>query len=313
MPSRGFPFPRRSDTTAWMQPSSDRRALAVLLFGACMIGFGPVLVRLAREGGVGPAAAAFWRVSLALPILTAMALRGGGESGRLRPAWIAALAGFLFAGDLVFWHYGIRFAAIATATVLSNMTPIIVTAVAWVVLREQPKPIFLVGMALAIAGSAVMGLAKGGAGVNPALGNAFAAGAAVWYALYILSVRQARQTMGASVLMMWSSLVGVPLLLVCGLSLGEPFWPTQPLGWFAVAGLGLMHVAGQGSIAWALGRLPAPLAAVVVLVQPVVAAWLGWVLFAEALGPVQAAGAAAALTGVVLAQWASRPTAVQAP
>ena len=78
-----------------------------------------------------------------------------------------------------------------------------------------------------------------------------------------------------------------------------------------------MHVAGQGSIAWAMGRLPTSTASVVVLVQPVVAAWLGWVLFAEAIGPLQAAGAAVALGGVVLAQWASRarpvaPAAVSA-
>jgi drug/metabolite transporter (DMT)-like permease len=36
------------------------------------------------------------------------------------------------------------------------------------------------------------------------------------------------------------------------------------------------------------------------------------VLFSEALGPLQAAGAAVALGGVVLAQWASRPKATLA-
>jgi drug/metabolite transporter (DMT)-like permease len=58
---------------------------------------------------------------------------------------------------------------------------------------------------------------------------------------------------------------------------------------------------------------------VVVLVQPVVAGYAGWILFGEALGPLQTAGAAVALGGVVLAQWASRgaarapPAAAQAP
>jgi drug/metabolite transporter (DMT)-like permease len=68
-----------------------------------------------------------------------------------------------------------------------------------------------------------------------------------------------------------------------------------------------VHIGGQGSIAWAMGRLPTPLASVVVLVQPVVATYAGWVLFGEALGPLQTAGAVVALAGVVLAQWASRP------
>ncbi len=107
--------------------------------------------------------------------------------------------------------------------------------------------------------------------------------------------------------MYWSSVVGMPLMLVAALLLREQILPTGPSGWAACVGLGLMHVAGQGSIAWAMGRLPTATASVVVLVQPVVAAWLGWVLFAEALGPLQGAGAAVALGGVVLAQWASRP------
>jgi len=77
----------------------------------------------------------------------------------------------------------------------------------------------------------------------------------------------------------------------------------------ACLGLGLVHIGGQGSIAWAMGRLPAALASVVVLVQPVVAAYAGWLLFGEALGPLQVAGAAVALSGVVLAQWAARTRA----
>ena len=56
-----------------------------------------------------------------------------------------------------------------------------------------------------------------------------------------------------------------------------------------------------------MGRLPTSLASVVVLVQPVVATYAGFLLFGEALGPMQAIGAIVALTGVVLAQWASRP------
>ena len=81
------------------------------------------------------------------------------------------------------------------------------------------------------------------------------------------------------------------------------------LGMIAAIHAVLTVRTAQGSIAWALGRLPAATASVVVLVQPVVAAVLGWLLFAEALGPVQALGAAIALGGVVLAQTASRKPA----
>ncbi|HKP78136.1 MAG TPA: EamA family transporter, partial [Phenylobacterium sp.] len=99
------------------------------------------------------------------------------------------------------------------------------------------------------------------------------------------------------------------LMLTTALLLGEPILPGGAAGWAACAGLGLMHVAGQGSIAWAMGRLPTATASVVVLIQPVVAACLGWILFAEPIGPLQGLGAAITLGGVVLAQWASRKRA----
>ncbi|MDP2227177.1 MAG: DMT family transporter, partial [Moraxellaceae bacterium] len=118
----------------------------------------------------------------------------------------------------------------------------------------------------------------------------------------------ARRTEAALKIMFWSSQTGSPLLLIAALQLGETILPASAGGWAACAGLGVLHVAGLGAIAWALGRLPAATASVVVLIQPVVAAAAGWLLFAEALGPVQALGGAITLAGVALAQWSARPS-----
>jgi drug/metabolite transporter (DMT)-like permease len=51
---------------------------------------------------------------------------------------------------------------------------------------------------------------------------------------------------------------------------------------------------------------------VVVLIQPVVAAALGWFIFREALGPWQALGGVVALLGVALAQWSASATSAKA-
>jgi drug/metabolite transporter (DMT)-like permease len=244
-----------------------------------------------------------WRMLFALPLLAMIARRGSGGVGA--PNWILVLAGAAFALDLAFWHYGIALTSVAKATVLSNLTPVIVTGVAWLVFRERIRPLFLA----AVGGASFMSLARdpGLPGVNPPLGDALSAMAAVWYALYFLAVQRARATSGAAQVMFWSSLTAAPLLLVAALTLGERLLPATIGGWAACVGLGVMHVTGQGAIAWALGRLPASLTSIVVLVQPVVAGILGWILFAEVLGPGQVAGAIIALTGVILAQAAARP------
>jgi drug/metabolite transporter (DMT)-like permease len=229
-------------------------------------------------------------------------------TGRIgAPPRIALWAGLFFALDLGFWHYGIRYTSVTNATVLSNLTPVVVTAFAWIFLKQRPGWLFLAAVAAAVGGAWLMAIEKGGGGLrNQPLGDVLSAITALWYALYFLTMAEGRRTEGASRLMLWVSIVGAPLMLLTALLLGEPILPAGLAGWAACMGLGLMHVTGQGSIAWAMGRLPTSTASVVVLIQPVVAAYLGWVLFMEPIGPLQALGAAVTLGGVVLAQWASR-------
>jgi drug/metabolite transporter (DMT)-like permease len=216
------------------------------------------------------------------------------------------LAGLTFALDLGCWHYSIRYTSVANATVLPNLTPVLVTLASWIWLKERPRPVFLVGMVAAIGGAVVMAQASTSAraGPLPHLGDALAASTAVWYGLYFLAVRSARQSHSTVRVVLWSCLFGAPLLLATALAAGEPVLPATAAGWAAAVGLGLAHVFGQGSIAWALGRLPVSTASVTVLVQPVAAALLAYLIFAGALTPLQAAGGAAALIGVVIAQQA---------
>lgn len=281
--------------------------LMVLIASAAVLGLAPILVRLAD---VGPAAAGMWRFAFALPLLMLLAWRPGqaaGERGPGRPSALMGLAALFFVLDLSFWHYSIAFTSVANATVLTNLTPVIVTAAAWLMFRERPRALFLIALAVALAGAWTMSAgADGRQGSNPRLGDLFAAVTALWYAGYFLTVKTLRGRAAATRIMLWTTALGLAPLLGLALALGERLTPGSTGGWLACAGLGLVHVAGQGGVAWSLGRLPAALTAVTVLIQPVVAAVLGWLLFAETLTAPQLAGGAAVLAGVVLAQWSAR-------
>ena len=286
---------------------TDRaRALIALILGACAIAFAPIFVRLT---GAGPAATGFWRLLLALPALTFMTAlaRSGERGGRFRPTAGALLAGVFFALDLGFWHYGIKFTTVADATILANLSPVFVTVGAWLLLSERPGRLFVAGLALALGGA--WAIAAGhGAAAGPArgLGDGLSIATAVWYAAYMLVVRRARAGQSASALMLWSSAMGALLLLSAALALKEPILPASPGGWAACVGLATVHVAGQGAITWALGRLEAAVASVIILAQPVLAAVLGWIIFSEPMGPLQIAGGVIALAGVGLAQASTR-------
>ncbi len=279
-------------------------ALIVLIGAACVLGLAPILVRLTETG---PAAAGFWRFAFAMPLLLLVTARPGAE-GTGRPGRWAALAGLFFVLDLSFWHYGIVMTSVANATVLCNLTPVVVTLFGWLAFRDRPGRLFLLALALALGGAFAMAAgADGGQGTNPLLGDLFSLSVAVWYSGYFLAVKAARRTMSASRVMLWSTGIGTPLLLIVALGLGENILPAGPGGWMACLALGAMHVVGQGGVAWALGRLPAGITAVTILIQPVVAAGLSWLVFAETMTPIQMLGGAVVLAAVVLAQWPARP------
>lgn len=290
------------------RPSTRAFALIVLLIAASVLGLAPILVRLTETG---PAAAGFWRFLFALPLLTILAAREPGGVGA--PSKWALLAGLFFALDLSFWHYGIVMTSVANATVLCNLTPVVVTLFGWFVLKERPHRLFILALALAMGGAFAMAAgADGGQGTNPMLGDLFSLSVAVWYSGYFLAVQAARRTAGAMRVTFWATLLGAPLLLIVALALGEDVIPAGPAGWAACVAMGVMHVFGQGGVAWALGKLPASVTAVTILIQPVVAGLLGWWIFGETLTPVQALGGALVLGAIVLAQRSQRAKTVQA-
>src|SRR5438477_11696983 len=87
--------------------SSHPFAFPALFIGSSALAFGPWLVRLS---GVGPVAAGFWRLALALPFLFVIAAltRQPVHWPARRLALLIGLAGFFFAADLAAWHMGIH-------------------------------------------------------------------------------------------------------------------------------------------------------------------------------------------------------------
>lgn len=279
--------------------------LAVLVGAAMVLGLAPILVRLADTG---PTAAAFWRFVFALPLLVLVTARtaGGGLGSPSKPMALAAL---FFVLDFSFWHYGIVMTSVANATLLCNLAPVVVTLFVWLAWGERPARIFILALVLALAGAAAMAAgASGEQGSNPLLGDLLSTGTAVWYAGYFLAVSVARRRATAFRVMTWSTLIATPGLLAVSLILGEQIFPASLGGWLACAAMGLMHIVGQGGVTWALGRVPASLTSLVVLIQPVAAAALAWMLFAETMTPIQMAGGVLVLIGIVLAQRSSRRT-----
>jgi drug/metabolite transporter (DMT)-like permease len=103
--------------------------------------------------------------------------------------------------------------------------------------------------------------------------------------------------------MFWATLSSAFVALLLSLGFHEALLPHTLTGWLMLIGLGLVvHVGGQGLIAFGVGRLPIVASTVLLWMQPLVAAALSWIMFGEALGPLALAGAALVLAGIYVVQ-----------
>ena len=282
-------------------------AFAALLVGGMAIGFAGIFMRLSD---VNPLASAFWRMALAAPFLWAwaFAVRGQDEAAGKRTDFTKALvlAGIYFAGDMGIWHLSLHYTTVANATLLSNFAPIFIALWMWVAYRVRFAPIFIVGMLIALAGAMMLvGPNAGGpaSGSTKLLGDALGLGSAVFYAAYQLVIKDARSAYSTARLMAWSTTITGIALLPFALAAPGAFWPAQAAGWLPLLALALVaQIGGQTVIAYASAHLPANLSSVSLLIQPLTAAVAAWMIFQEAIGPLQMAGGALLLWGIYLSK-----------
>lgn len=278
-----------------------RPALPALLVGATFIALSPIFVRLSD---VGPTASAFWRVALAAPLLWPLLLL----SRAARPVSISwklfAAAGLAFAGDLAFWHWSIRFTSVANSTLLANLAAPFVTLAVWIFWRQRPSATFAIGLGAALIGVAMLVRTSLAFSATALLGDAFGVITALFYAAYILAVKELRDRGAATLFVMAvSTTLTAVLLLPVAVASGDALVPATAGGWLVLIGLAwISHCAGQGLIAYSLAHLPAAFSSVSLLFQPVMAAIFAWVLLAEPLAPLQILGGWVVLAGIYLAR-----------
>lgn len=269
----------------------------MLVAGAIAIGFAPIGLRLSE---FEPQATGFWRFAFSLPLMAIVITAQGGKIGR--PSLMSLLAGLFFGLDIAFWHASLVMTSVANATFLVNLGNAAVGLVAWVVLREKPQRIWLVALGIALFGAFLLsrGAADGGASTLP--GDLLALLAAVMVGLYLFFAKLARRDAGALQVLFWSTATTLAVSAAACVVRAETLIPPDP-SWFLwpLALAVVAHVVGQGLIVAGVGRTPAAVAGLLLLIQPVAGALVAWPLFGEVLLPVQLAGCGLVLAGVWLA------------
>jgi drug/metabolite transporter (DMT)-like permease len=289
-------------------PAVSPYGVWVLVVGAVLISFSGIFVRISE---LGPTATGFHRLFLALPIFwlwMAGEARKNPERLPVRRSdwWGLALCGLFMAGDLVLWHWSLHMTSVANATLLGNSAPIFVALAGWLLFGLRFSPLFLLGLALAIGGAAVLVGISFGQGQRPFLGDLMCVVVGAFYAAYIMMVGRLRGRFSTATVMGVSGVFTCLALLPVALISGESLTAHSLHGWAVLFALAwLSQVAGQSAITWSLAHLPTAFGAVALLVNPVAAALFAWAALGERIGPLQAVGGAVVLIGIALARQGS--------
>ena len=284
---------------------SDLSYRLMALAGVVCISFAPILVRVADDAG--DLTIAFFRSLYALPFLALLYFRTRDKDERPRKNRLLAVSAGIFLGlDLTFWHASIGEIGAGLATVIVNLQVIFVALLAWVIFQEKPGrravallPLILVGVLL-ISGTG----STDAYGDSPMLGTAQGLLSAVFYACFVLLLRESGRGHSApSAGPVFDSTIGTAATtLIIGLVFASDFdlafsWPLH--GWFLLLGV-VSQVTGWMLIAKALPNLPALETSVLLLGQPMLAILWARLLFDEALGTSQWIGVAIVLAGLVI-------------
>lgn len=287
----------------------------VALAGAvAAISTAAAVIRLAAPLDAALIAAA--RVSVTVLALGLVARRATAEAWRVlgrsrRALGSCVLAGVCLAAHFATWIASLGLTSVVRSVALVSTQPLFAGLVARALGDRAPPRLYL-GTLIAIAGTVIM-VDPGAAARDSAslLGDGLALIGAVTAAVYLALGRAVHRELGDELpvegYFVLVNLTAAACLWVFALTWawvgGVALWPAGAEGadLLALIWLGLVPgLIGHGALNWAVRRVPVHVVSLAVLVEPVGAAGIAYVVLGEAVGPREALGALALLVGVAL-------------
>ncbi len=229
---------------------------------------------------------------------------------------LGVFAGVALAAHFTFWIVSLGLTSIAASTAIVTSNPLWLSLYAWLVLKQKPSQMVIVGLLVTFAGGILIGIgdATGTSGFqNPLLGDGLALLGAFAGAAYYLLGRNS-QHLGlslrsyAGIAYGTAALVLAPMPFLFGF---QPFsYPLETYFWILLLGL-IPQLIGHTSVNWAVKYLNPAVVASVVLLEPIGSAVGAIFLFKEIPGIGIILGGLVLLTGVLIVVRAPQTTSAR--
>jgi drug/metabolite transporter (DMT)-like permease len=288
---------------------------ALLLTIAVLLWSGTAVIGRAAAGHVPPFALSFWRWLMAFVIFLPL---GGPSLWRARRAalrawpWLVALSFLGMGGFAVPYFTGLQFTQAVNAAVLNALGPVLILVIAAVTVGARVTALQLVGVALGVAGTAMI-IFRGdldallSLGIN--VGDAFLLLAVFFWSAYTVAFKRAPAELDQWALMLALSGLSVPML--------GPFYALE---WASRGGfdldwrnVGVIFYSGVCSsvlayLCWNRGVavIGAARAGASQYLMPVFGALLAYLLLGEEIGWYHFAGMALIFAGIAFSSTRGR-------
>ena len=290
-----------------MTRTSLTAGLLIGVLASLAFGTSGALAKPLMEAGWSPAATVTVRAGLAGILLLPFAFRA--LRGKWGVVWkgrwrILGMALIGVAGTQLVYFASLQRIPVSSALLIEYLAPLLL--VAWIAIgtRRLPRPIVLIGAALAVGGLAMI---IGPVGGGDPLGYVFAGAATVGCALYyVIAARPAHGlppvALAAFGLVLGSAslgLVGLLGLVPFEFVLGEVATSGMLVPWWApMLLLAVTTAVGYATSVTASQMLGSRLMSFVGMLEVVFASLFAWISLGEALGPFQMLGGVLILAGI---------------
>jgi O-acetylserine/cysteine efflux transporter len=277
--------------------NNRRLVFAALIAAGVLWGTTVPLSKLALAW-LGPAWLAFGRFGVAATVLLLVAGRDKLRA-MCRPTVLASGA-VGYGGSVLLQNLGIVRTSVTHAALIVGATPVLIAIIAAVWQRTMAKPVAWAGFAVSLVGVALVASGKGGGATLGGDGLVLAS-QLISAGFTVAQVRLLRDRDPVAITGVQFLGAAIAVLPIAVITEGAPAPPSGLGSLLAAAGLAFCGTVLPFTLfAYAQSRVAADVAGAFLNLEPLVGALAGTVVFRDPVGPLQAAGGAAILIGIVL-------------
>jgi drug/metabolite transporter (DMT)-like permease len=278
----------------------------ILVAGVIAVGSAALMARLGLGAGLTPLELSAWRMTMAALILGGWLLARRAPQKKLSRDQALALIG---SGSCIGIHFAIWFTSleyvhVARSTLVVSTTPIWAGLLGLVIPSLRPPGRFWLGLVIALAGMVLVTVMD-----HPLehlkepdwVGDVLAGIGAIIFVPYLLLSQRVQKEVGMEQAILWIYSSAAVCLWILGFASGQVSIPTAPAAWMSILGMAVIaQLGGHTVFNWALRHFSAGQVGSALLLEPVFAAVLAWMILGERLEPLQEIGGVLLLIGVAI-------------